>query len=87
MPTEPEELPASRARNTFSDVIGRAQHAGATTYITSHGRRVAAVVPVEAAEALERMEDEALTAMAREALDEPGASVPHADVVAELERS
>ncbi|MEW5826492.1 MAG: type II toxin-antitoxin system Phd/YefM family antitoxin, partial [Candidatus Bipolaricaulota bacterium] len=46
MSAGPEEVPASEARAAFADLIGRAQHAGATTYITNHGRRVAAIVPV-----------------------------------------
>jgi len=77
-------MPASRVRSDFADVIGRAQHAGTTTYITHHGRRVAAVVPVEAAEALERLEDRVLAGMAKDALAEPGRAVPLASVIAEL---
>lgn len=84
MSTAPEEMPATEARNAFSEVIGRAHHAGTTTYITSHGRRVAAIVPVEAAEALERLEEEALVAMAKESLAEPGASIAHEVVMAQL---
>jgi len=79
-----EEMPASQVRSDFADVIGRAQHAGVTTYITHHGRRVAAVVPVEAAEALERLEDRVLAGMGEEALAESGPSVPLASVIAEL---
>lgn len=79
-----DELPAGTVRAKFSEVVGRAQHAGTATYITSHGRRVAAVVPVEALEALERLEDEALSMMAREAKADPGPSVPHSEVLAEL---
>jgi prevent-host-death family protein len=85
MTAAPEDLPAGEARRTFADVIGRAQHAGTVTYITHHGRRVAAVVPVEAAEALERLEDEALVRMAREANAEPGTPIPHDQVLAELD--
>jgi prevent-host-death family protein len=82
MSAVPEEMPATEARNSFAEVIGWAHHAGVTTYITSHGRRVAAIVPVEAAETLERLEEAALTAMAKAALDEPGVPIPH-DVVVE----
>jgi hypothetical protein len=46
---------------------------------------VAAVVPVEAAEALERLEDEAPVRMAREANAEPGTPIPHDQVLAELD--
>jgi prevent-host-death family protein len=81
---EPEELTASAARQGFADVVGRAQHAGATTYIVKHGRRVAAVVPIEAAELLERIDDEYWSARAREALDEPGPNIPHEELAREL---
>jgi len=84
MSAGPEEMPASEARAAFADLIGRAQHAGATTYITNHGRRVAAIVPVEAAEALERLEDEALTKAALAALAEGGDRVAHEEILAEL---
>ena len=84
MSAAPGDMSASKVRQEFADVIGRAQHAGTTTYITHHGRRVAAVVPVEAAEALERLEDEALVKMAREALAEPGSSVSLHQVMKEL---
>lgn len=80
-----DELPASAVRSQFSAVVGRAQHAGTVTYVTSHGRRVAAVVPVEAAEALERLEDAELSRMANAVLAEPGAPVPHHEVMAELD--
>jgi hypothetical protein len=42
----------------------------AVTYLTRHGRRLAAIVPAEAAEALERAGDAYLTQLTREALDE-----------------
>lgn len=84
MSAVPEELPATEARNAFSEVVGRAHHAGVTTYITSHGRRVAAIVPVEAAETLERLEDAALAEMAKAALNEPGAPIPHEVVMERL---
>jgi prevent-host-death family protein len=83
MTVSPEEMSASQARGDFAEVIRRAEH-GETTYITHHGRRVAAMVPVEAAEALERLEERALLAMAREALAEPGQPVPLETVIAEL---
>lgn len=80
----PDELTASAARQEFADVVGRAQHAGAITYIVKHGRRVAAVVPIEAAELLERFEGEYWSTRAREALDEPGSNVPHEELMREL---
>lgn len=70
--------------NEFSRVVGRAEHAGEITIITNHGRRVAAVVPVDVLDALERLEDEALTNLAPRALAEPGEPIPHDQVLAEL---
>lgn len=61
-------------------------------YLTEHGERLAAIVPAEFAEALEGMteqdtrellEDLADAAVAREALAEPGESVPWEQVRAE----
>lgn len=79
-----EEMSASQARADFAELIRRAEARGETTYITHHGRRVAAVVPPEAAEALERLEERALIAMAQQALDEPGESIPLEAVISEL---
>ncbi|MGH3786678.1 MAG: type II toxin-antitoxin system Phd/YefM family antitoxin [Pseudonocardiaceae bacterium] len=80
----PHELPAIEVRRTLSEVVGRAQHGGHTTYITHHGRRVAAIVPADAAERLEQLEDEALARMAQEALDEGGEPIPWEQVRAEM---
>lgn len=35
------------ARASFGDLIGRAEYGGQITYITRHGRRVAAIVPLD----------------------------------------
>jgi antitoxin (DNA-binding transcriptional repressor) of toxin-antitoxin stability system len=65
---------------------------GHVVYLTEHGERLAAIVPAEFAEALEGMseqdtrellEDLADAAAAREALAEPGESVPWEQVRAE----
>ena len=45
MENEPRERSAREAREHFADVINDAIQ-GRITYITSHGRRVAAVVPL-----------------------------------------
>jgi len=45
MENEPRERSAREAREHFADVINDAVQ-GRITYITSHGRRVAAVVPL-----------------------------------------
>jgi prevent-host-death family protein len=40
-------------RSTLSEVVNDAAVRGRITYVTSHGRRVAAIVPVPEAEAIE----------------------------------
>ena len=75
-------------------VAGAARDAarGHVVYLTEHGERVAAIVPAEFAEALEGMseedarellEDLADAAAARQALAEPGESIPWEQVRAE----
>ena len=77
-------------------VAGAARNAarGHVVYLTEHGERLAAIVPAEFAEALEGMseedarellEDLADAAAARQALNEPGESVPWEQVRAEAE--
>lgn len=50
-------LPLRDARNRFAEVVDRATHDEATV-LTRHGKRVAAVVPVEMLDAFRRWEDE-----------------------------
>ncbi len=84
------ELPVDAA----SDVAIAAHEAarGQVVYLTEHGERLAAIVPAEFAAALEGMtpeqasellEDLADAAEAREALAEPGESIPWEQVKAE----
>lgn len=58
MEHEPIERSAREIRAHLADVIGDAI-AGKVTYITSNGRRVAAVVPLALAETIVRTEKEA----------------------------
>lgn len=51
------EMAISEARADLGSVAARSQYGGATTYLTKHGRRAAAIVPAPAAELLERIED------------------------------
>jgi prevent-host-death family protein len=50
---QPNELSVADARRNFADVLNDASARGRITYITSRGRRVAAVVPLPVAEAAE----------------------------------
>lgn len=47
----------SAARADLGGVTARAEYGGETTYLTKHGHRAAAVVPVAAAELLQQLED------------------------------
>jgi prevent-host-death family protein len=51
MTEQPNELSVADARRTLADVLNDASVRGRITYITSRGRRVAAVVPLPIAEA------------------------------------
>lgn len=64
------ELPITDARHQLADVVNDAAYGGQITYLTRRGRRMAAVVSVEAAEAAERWEDEQLGRLADDALAE-----------------
>lgn len=50
----PEERSVRALRAELADVLNSAAVHGTITYITSRGRRIAAVVPVPVAEAAER---------------------------------
>jgi prevent-host-death family protein len=47
----------SEAREAFSTTINRVAFGGERVVLTRHGKRVAAVVPIEDLELLERLED------------------------------
>ena len=47
------ELPINKARNQMAAVIAKSRYMNGVTYLLNHGKRVAAVVPVEVAERYE----------------------------------
>ena len=65
--------------------LAQAARDGELVYLTSHGKRVAAVVPADVAEQFERAEDDQDIAAADAALAEPGESIPWERVKAELD--
>ncbi|MCZ7439141.1 type II toxin-antitoxin system prevent-host-death family antitoxin [Micromonospora sp. WMMC241] len=82
------ELPISDARDSLADVVSRAHYAGRITYVTRRGQRLAAIVPADVAEAIERAEDAVDVAAAREALariDEGETPLPLAELRKELD--
>ncbi len=65
------------------DRLADAARAGEVIYLTRGGHRIAALVPADAAEAMERAEDVADIEAARAALADPGPSIPLEQVLAE----
>jgi prevent-host-death family protein len=64
----PAKLTASLARQNFSDILSRAEYRGERVIVHRGKKAVAAVVPIEDVELLEKLEDEIDIAAAREAL-------------------
>jgi prevent-host-death family protein len=56
--TESVEMSTKDVRAELADVLNAAAVHGRITYITSRGRRVAAIVPLEIAENAERSKDD-----------------------------
>jgi prevent-host-death family protein len=77
------EVPVSHARAHLPELLDEVRD-GRTVYLTRYGRRLAALVPADVGEHLERSEDEYWSKRARDALgSEP--AIPWKQVVAELE--
>jgi prevent-host-death family protein len=79
-----KRLSTSTARAQFSDLVNRAEYAGERTVVHRRKKPVAAVVPIEDLEVLERLEDEIDLADARKAMREKGRSIPWSQVKKEL---
>lgn len=54
-----DSINATEAREIFAEVLNRVSYRGERVRITRHGKDVAAVVPIEDLELLERLQDEA----------------------------
>ena len=78
------ELSITEARDELAEVVNQVQYAGARTYLTRHGRRVAAIVPVSLVEAYEDVEKRADLVAAPEADESDEESLPWERVKAEL---
>ncbi|MGB8580673.1 MAG: type II toxin-antitoxin system Phd/YefM family antitoxin [Candidatus Sulfotelmatobacter sp.] len=66
-----DKLTASEARQNFSDILNRAAYRGERVVVHRGKKAVAAVVPIEDVELLEKLEDEIDIAAARKALKDP----------------
>lgn len=78
------ELSITGVRDHIAEVVNRARYTAEITYITRHGQRLAAIVPADMAEAIERAEDALDVAAARDALADPEPPIPLAQLKAEL---
>lgn len=70
-------------RNTFAEYVNRASYRGERIIIQRRGKPVAALVPIEDVELLERLEDEADIKAAKKARKEKG-GVPLSEIKARL---
>ena len=61
----------SEARETFAELVNRAAYGHVRVRISRRGRPVAAIVPIEDVELLERLEDEVDLQAGRDALADP----------------
>jgi len=67
----PSKVTASATRQNFSDIVNRAAYGGERIIVHRRKKPVAAVVPIEDLEFLEKLEDEIDVKAAREALKDP----------------
>ena len=65
-----KNVSTAKARDNFSDVINRAAYGKERVVLTRHGKKLAAVVPIEDIELLENLEDRIDLEDARAALAE-----------------
>jgi prevent-host-death family protein len=78
------DISVSFARAHLPELVERVLN-GEAVYLSRYGTRVAALVPADAAEYLDELEDAYWVKKAEEALAEPGPSIPLAQVMAESE--
>lgn len=78
------EVSLSTARDSLAEMVNRVRFGGERLTLTRRGRPVAAIVSVEDAELLERLEDAADLDAARSALAEPGEPVEWTALKADL---
>ena len=81
-----DSINTTEAREKLAEVLNRVSYAKDRVRITRHGKQVAAVVPIEDLEYLERMEDEADIREVKKALEDvrKNGAVPWEEVKKEL---
>lgn len=78
------EVAISHARAHLPELLDEVRE-GTTVYLTRYGKRLAALVPADAAEHLEQLEDTYWSTRANQSAVGPDPPIPWPDVVAELE--
>jgi prevent-host-death family protein len=78
------EVSVSHARAHLPELLDNVRDGG-VVYLTRYGKRLAALVPADAAEYLDRLEDEYWSKRANDAVKSNEPSIPWEEVVAELE--
>lgn len=79
-----DSMSIAHARASLSVVVGRARHAKSPTILTSRGKPVAAIVPMEDLELIEEAIDIRLAAEVRQGMKAGDAPIPWEDVKAAL---
>ncbi|MGW4528369.1 type II toxin-antitoxin system prevent-host-death family antitoxin [Amycolatopsis sp. NPDC004378] len=79
-----QDVPAPDARKRMPELLEDVR-AGGIVYLTKYDRRIAALVPAEMAENIERIEDDYWSRRAAQARTDAGDTVPWDQAVAELE--
>jgi len=77
----------SEARESFAELVNRAAYGRERVLVARRGRAIAAIVPIEDVELLERLEDASDIRLALETLSDPAAAtpIPWEQVKAELD--
>lgn len=73
----PGHVSVSEARQDFAELVNRAAYRGERVLVSRRGRPIAAIVPIEDVEFLERYEDEMDLKLAMEALADPENAVTY----------
>ena len=79
-----EKMTTTKARSNFADLVNRATYGKERVLINRHGRPVAAIVPLEDVELLERIEDKIDIALARKVMAESEGTIPWEEAAKEL---
>lgn len=79
-----KELSSSDIRNDFSEAINRVAYNKERIAVNRHGKKVAALVPMEDLDLLERIEEQSDLRAARRAMKEKGDNIPWQKVKEEL---